>query len=152
MLFAYRADHGKLVPSDPAQSVWLDLYRPDPAELAIAAPLVPEVPTLDDLEEIEISARLYREGAFDVMTVLVPGFSREDGITPITGPVAFILGGDRLVTVRYHAPRPFETYAPRAEKVGLGWSERAFLSIIDQANRMTMAQLRGPDKLPNPIR
>ena len=36
--------------------------------------------------------------------------------------------------------------------VGLGWSERAFLSIIDHANRMTMAQLHGPDKLPNPIR
>ena len=134
MLFAYRADHGKLVPSDPAQSVWLDLYRPDPAELAIAAPLVPEVPTLDDLEEIEISARLYREGAFDVMTVLVPGFSRQDGITPITGPVAFILGGDRLVTVRYHAPRPFETYAPRAEKVGLGCDgpERVFLGLCEE--------------------
>jgi hypothetical protein len=36
--------------------------------------------------------------------------------------------------------------------VGLGWSERAFLSIIDSANKMTMAQLRGTAKLPNPIR
>jgi hypothetical protein len=36
--------------------------------------------------------------------------------------------------------------------VGLGWSERAFLSIIDTANKMTMAQLRGTAKLPNPIR
>ncbi len=32
--------------------------------------------------------------------------------------------------------------------VGLGWSERAFLSIIDTANKMTMAQLRGSAKLP----
>jgi hypothetical protein len=36
--------------------------------------------------------------------------------------------------------------------VGLGWSERAFLSIIDTANKMSMAQLRGSAKLPNPIR
>ncbi|HWE49306.1 MAG TPA: M28 family peptidase [Bryobacteraceae bacterium] len=36
--------------------------------------------------------------------------------------------------------------------VGLGWSERAFLKIIDETNKMTMAEIRGKDKLPNPIR
>ena len=35
--------------------------------------------------------------------------------------------------------------------VGLGWSERAFLKILDDTNKMTMAQIRGTDKLPNPI-
>ena len=34
--------------------------------------------------------------------------------------------------------------------VGLAYSERAFLSIIDQANRLSRADLRG-DKLPNPL-
>jgi hypothetical protein len=34
--------------------------------------------------------------------------------------------------------------------VGLAYSERAFLKIFDEANRMTMAELRGP-KLPNPL-
>ena len=36
--------------------------------------------------------------------------------------------------------------------VGLGWSERAFLKIIDDTNKMTMAQIRGSAKLPNPIK
>lgn len=36
--------------------------------------------------------------------------------------------------------------------VGLGWSERAFLKILDETNQMTMAQIRGTEKLPNPIR
>ncbi|MGZ6317291.1 MAG: M28 family peptidase [Anaerolineales bacterium] len=36
--------------------------------------------------------------------------------------------------------------------VGLGWSERAFLKIIDDTNKMTMAEIRGKDKLPNPIK
>jgi hypothetical protein len=36
--------------------------------------------------------------------------------------------------------------------VGLGWSERAFLKIIDDTNKMTMGQIRGKDKLPNPIK
>lgn len=134
MLFAYRNENGKLVPSAPEAALWLDLCKPSPEEAAHAAPLVPEVPSLADLEEIEISARLYREAGHDVMTVLVPGVSREDMITPIIGPVAFILGKGQLVTVRYHTPRPFETYAPRADKVGLGCegAERVFLGLCEE--------------------
>ncbi len=134
MLFSYRQDHGKLVPASVADALWIDLCTPKPDELTQVAPLVPEIPTLDDLEEIEISARLYHEDGFEVMTVLVPGLSRDDGITPVTGPVAFILGKARLITVRYHSPRPFETYAPRADKVGLGCdgAERVFLGLCEE--------------------
>ena len=35
--------------------------------------------------------------------------------------------------------------------VGLAYSERAFLKIFDDANRMTMSELRGSVKLPNPL-
>jgi hypothetical protein len=35
--------------------------------------------------------------------------------------------------------------------VGLAYSERAFLKIFDEANRMTSAELRGRAKLPNPL-
>jgi hypothetical protein len=35
--------------------------------------------------------------------------------------------------------------------VGLAYSERAFLSILDHANQMSMAELRGPQPLPNPL-
>jgi len=34
--------------------------------------------------------------------------------------------------------------------VGLAYSERAFLKVFDEANRMTMAELKGV-KLPNPL-
>ncbi|MBI1171426.1 magnesium transporter [bacterium] len=134
MLSIFRNEAGKLVPSPVEGALWLDLCKPTPEEMASAAGLVPEVPSLADLEEIEISSRLYREDGFDYMTVLVPGLSREDGVTPITGPVAFILGKGRLMTVRYHSTRPFETYAPRAEKVGLGCGgpDRVFLGLCDE--------------------
>ncbi len=36
--------------------------------------------------------------------------------------------------------------------VGLGWSERAFLKIIDEANKMPIPEIRGLAKLPNPLR
>ena len=134
MIFSYANTLGKLAPAAVGDALWIDLCKPDPDEQAAAAPYVPEIPTLADLEEIEISARLYREGEFSVLTVLVPGLSREDGVSPITGPVAFILGAGRLVTVRYHAPRPFETYPPRANKVGLGCdgAERVFLGLCEE--------------------
>lgn len=138
MLFAFRPLADALVPLDPEAApqtaLWIDVISPDATEAATLAPLVPEVPTLEDLEEIEISARLYREEGFDIMTILVPGLSREDNVMPINGPVAFLIGQGRLVTVRYHRPRVFETYPRRAGKLGLGCSspERIFLGLCEE--------------------
>jgi hypothetical protein len=50
--------------------------------------------------------------------------------------------------VTYHTTLDTPEFVPA---VGLGWSERAFLKIIDETNKMTMPQIRGPAKLPNPI-
>jgi len=51
--------------------------------------------------------------------------------------------------VIYHTTLDTPEFVPA---VGLAYSERAFLKIIDDTNKMTMAQIRGTDKLPNPIR
>lgn len=51
--------------------------------------------------------------------------------------------------VIYHTTLDTPEFVPA---VGLAYSERAFLKIIDEANRMTMADLRGTQKLPNPLR
>ena len=90
-----------------------------------------QVPTLADMEEIEISNRLYRENGLEVMTVVLPGLS--ESRSPTSGPVTFILAPERLVTVRHHAPRPFETYPERADKSGPGCDrpERVFLGLIE---------------------
>jgi hypothetical protein len=51
--------------------------------------------------------------------------------------------------VIYHTTLDTPEFVPA---VGLAYSERALLKIIDETNKMTMAQIRGADKLPNPIR
>ena len=136
MLLAYRPMYGKLAPMSAAEdlthAVWIDLLRPEAAEAGRVKGLVPEIPTLADMEEIEISSRLYREAGFEYMTVMVPGLA--DGDQRITGPVTFILGPQSLITVRHHTPRPFETYATRADKVGLGCDrpERVFLGLVEE--------------------
>lgn len=122
MLFAYRPDGPRLARMDhdapPAAAMWLDLYRPMPAQVEAVQALGLEVPTLADMEEIEISNRLYRENGADYMTVVLPGADVNGD--QVSGPVTFILTAERLVTVRHHNPRPFETYPGRAEKVGPG--------------------------------
>ncbi len=136
MLYAYRVHGNRLIrltaDEDIAGATWIDLYRPTDAQVAAVAALGVEVPTLEDMEEIEISNRLYREDGADVMTVVLPGLSTTK--TPMSGPVCFILRPDRLVTVRHHAPRPFETYPDRADKSGLGCqsTDHVFLGLVDE--------------------
>lgn len=136
MLTAYRHADGNLIRLDPGQdlsgAIWIDLDRPDADETARLAALGVPVPTLDDMEEIELSARLYREGDLTFLTAVLPG--RSDTDAPLAGPVTFILGPARLVTVRHHSPRPFQTYPERAGRVGVGCADpdRLFLSLVDE--------------------
>ena len=84
------------------------------------------------MEEIEISSRLYHEDGADYITVVLPGQSLDQG--HIAGPVTFILAPERLITVRHHNPRPFETYPRHAETGAAGVSspERVFLGLVDE--------------------
>jgi magnesium transporter len=137
MLAAYRlADRrlDRLAPEAPlSEAIWIDLLQPDPAEAArVQAELGVEVPTLEDMEEIEISNRLYREDGLEVMTVVLPGH-QPDG-TQGSGPVSFLLSPARLVTVRHHAPRPFETFPLRADRSSTGCETtgRLLLGLVEE--------------------
>ena len=136
MLFAWAPDGPQLARIDAAEperlALWIDLYRPMPHQVQAVAELGITVPSLAEMEEIELSNRLYREGGADYMTVVLPGLSETRD--PTSGPVTFILTADRLVTVRHHAPRPFETYPQRSGRVGPGCDrpERIFLGLLDE--------------------
>lgn len=136
MIAAYREAEGRLIRLAPeaalSDAIWIDMLRPTDAESTAVMALGVDVPTLEDMEEIEISNRLYREGGIDYMTIQLTGHSETNA--PIAGPVTFILSPGRLVTVRHHDSRPFETYPTRAEKVGPGCTSanRVFLSMIEE--------------------
>ncbi len=123
----------RLDPDAPLdRAVWIDLYQPTEAEAAAVARFGLTLPSLADMEEIEVSNRLYRAEGADYLTVALPIHS--ESLTPITGPVGFILQRERLVTLRHHAPRPFETYPTRADKSAAGCAtpERIFLGLIEE--------------------
>ncbi|MGB8814344.1 MAG: magnesium transporter CorA family protein [Paracoccaceae bacterium] len=135
MLHAYREIAGHLqrqsAKEDLAKALWIDLYSPQPEQSQAVAALGIDVPSLADMEEIEISNRLYREGGVEYMTVVLPGHAAGK---QVSAPVTFILSKARLVTVRHHAPRPFETYPDRADKAGLGCHtpDQVFLGLIEE--------------------
>jgi magnesium transporter len=137
MLFAYRLAGDRLerlgVDADLHEAIWIDLYRPTPVQVArVGETFGIEVPTLADMEEIEVSSRLYRENGTDNMTVVLPG-AQPDG-NQVTGPVTFMLRTDRLLTVRHHAPRPFETFPERAQAatMGCGTPLRLMLGLVEE--------------------
>lgn len=136
MLHAYVPQNGHLLRLDPEEglerALWIDLYRPMPEQVAAMAALGVAVPTLADMEEIEISNRLYREDDLEVMTVVLPGLSEHK--EAMAGPVTFMLSPARLVTVRHHAPRPFETFPDRANRATLSCTspERVFLGLVEE--------------------
>jgi len=90
----------------PEAAVWIDLLNPTPEEDRLVEKLIGvAIPTREEMQEIEISSRLYIENGARYMTATL--MSQSDTPSPNTTPVSFILAGQRLVTVRYDEPRPF---------------------------------------------
>lgn len=99
--------------------VWIDLVNPAPdEELAVEERLGIDVPTREEMDEIEISSRLYNEAGVAFMTAILP--AQADAEHPQISPVSFVLAAETLVTIRYHEPRAFETFPVRAGKVDMG--------------------------------
>lgn len=90
----------------PPEAVWIDMRNPSREEERAVEQLCGiEVPTREEMREIEVSSRLYSEDGGDFMTAsLVYGL---DEGRPDFAPVTFILVRNRLVTLRYTEPRSF---------------------------------------------
>jgi len=90
----------------PDEAVWIDLITPTVQEDKIVEKLLGiAVPTREEMQEIEVSSRLYTENGARYMTATL--MCQSDTATPKTTPVTFILSSHKLVTVRYDEPRPF---------------------------------------------
>ena len=90
----------------PDEALWIDLVSPTVAEDKLVEKLLGiAVPTREEMQEIEVSSRLYVENGARYMTATL--MCASDTATPKTTPVTFILSKHRLCTVRYDDPRPF---------------------------------------------
>jgi magnesium transporter len=144
MLNVYGAANGCLIefPASetdlPADAVWIDLVEPTANEESkVEGVLGIDIPTREELAEIEASSRLYQEDGAVFMTANL--IRRGDNDEPESSPVTFILKDNTLITVRYHHPQAFPAYVKRAMKPQstalTGWGVLISLleAVVDRA-------------------
>ncbi|MEO5973559.1 MAG: magnesium transporter CorA family protein [Sphingomicrobium sp.] len=117
MLRAYGPDcDGSLIESAgtiPDGATWIDLEEPTREEEKIVEKCLGlDVPTQDELAEIEPLSRLYEKNGAIYMTMGTL-YGVDDG-EPASTPIGFVLTRNRLVTVRYATPKPLRTFAAHA--------------------------------------
>ncbi|PKR60270.1 magnesium/cobalt transporter CorA [Thalassospira lohafexi] len=99
----------------PRTPVWVDLLSPTNEEIQdIEKRFGIEVPTREEMQEIELSSRLYDEDGALFMTVSVLNRAASDA--PQTAVVTFILVKKTLITLRYADPVPFKTFIRRVNR------------------------------------
>jgi len=90
----------------PPGAVWIDMFAPTVAEdRMVERVLGVSIPTREEMQEIEVTSRLYTENGARYMIATM--MCQSDTESPKTTAVTFILAGHRLVTVRYDEPKPF---------------------------------------------
>ena len=99
----------------PEHCVWVDLLEPSLAEeRAVERLLAIDVPSREEMREIETSNRLYEENGTLYMTATV--VTKIDTDRPESAAVTFILSHNRLITNRYVDPLPFRRFVAYAER------------------------------------
>jgi magnesium transporter len=108
-------DRSSGVPRIPEDAVWIDLLEPTvEEEKLVEASLRVDVPTREEMKEIETSNRLYEDNGSLYMTATIA--AQLDTDRPVSMAVTFILSGNRLVTNRYLDTKPFQQFIAYAVK------------------------------------
>lgn len=124
MITAFRAQKGHLeiAPdglTDLNGIVWIDLANPVASEESLVEnALALNIPTRDDMQEIEPSSRLYAEKGALYLTAQI--IATHDPHEAEIGPVTFMLTADRLITIHYHKPGSFAFFAGWATSHDMG--------------------------------
>ncbi|GAB3485120.1 magnesium transporter CorA family protein [Azotobacter salinestris] len=139
MITYYLLDAGGLhrLPAEDFQALppgvlWIDLLQPSrEEELFLERLLGVDIPTREEMVEIEDSSRFYENAGTLYMTAsLVSGISEQQ---PDIAEVTFVLGRQWLVTVRYAELSAFRTFVGKnLHRPGLySCSEVLFAALID---------------------
>lgn len=118
--------------SMPMDTVWIDLLNPSLDEVRfVEGHLDIEVPSHEEMKEIEPSSRLYSEkGAFYLNATVL---HNADSDHPDSAAIGFILSRGKLITVRYTEPTPFRNFLNMVERKpdACTTGEAAFTGLIE---------------------
>jgi magnesium transporter len=98
------------------EAVWIDLISPSKAEeTQVEQSIALAIPTPEEMQEIELSSRLYKENDILFMTAMMIAQSESQDLT--LGPVTFILTPQQLITIRYIEPQAFRLFSAQLPKL-----------------------------------
>lgn len=132
--------------------IWIDMLNPtQDEERYIETLLGIEVPTREDLKDIEPSSRLYIDNGNVFMTASLICKAETD--VPQLTDVAFILAGNRLVTIRYAEPKSFNLFIAAISRVsgeqrnGVQFLLKLLETIVDRTAEILERSVAGIDEL-----
>ena len=161
MITVYGLKDGLLTQLDLADmasdaALWIDLESPTKEEdVAVETALSITIPTREDMQEIEMSSRLYHADGTLYLTAQILA-TQEHAATEI-GPVTFVVLPQKMVTVHYHRPGSFAYFAKwaAANKILLTGGTGALLylleSVVDRLADVLEGEARRQDALSTAI-
>ncbi|HSH37498.1 MAG TPA: magnesium transporter CorA family protein [Chthoniobacterales bacterium] len=113
-------------------AVWVDVLSPTRAEeKALEQSIGLNIPTREEMEAIELSSRLYKEKdvLFITMTIVANAHTERPESTAVT----FMLTPERLVTLRYAEPLPFQSFRSRRDANPMNYKtgHDVFTGLVD---------------------
>ncbi len=112
------------------QIFWIDLLTPDAAELRFAEELCAiEMPTKDEMREIEATSRLYCEDGGRFMTTTV--LSRVETDEPMIAEITFILKARLLVTIRHTDSYSFRVFSHQLLRTQSTNRDLVFIGLLE---------------------
>jgi len=96
------------------KAVWIDLFEPtEQEEIIVDMVLGIDLPTRREMQDIEVSRRLYKEDNALFMTLTI--LTKADTSEPESTAVTFIFVENRLITLRYADPSVFKIFRRERE-------------------------------------
>lgn len=106
---------GEQKPTQLESLIWVDMIHPTKEEKNFVEDLLAiETPTREEMQEIEVSSRLYVENsAIFTTATIVTRFEKD---SPESHSVTFIFKDKTLVSLRYAEPKSFEMFLSRSQR------------------------------------
>jgi len=97
-------------------ALWIDLINPTVAEeKSVEHALNISLPTREEMVEIELSSRLYKED--DILFMTATMIAQAESLAPKQDAVTFLLTKTQLITIRYIDPLAFKLFNSRLNKI-----------------------------------
>ena len=119
-----------------SDAVWIDLLNPtDDERRQVEQATKLRLPTKGEIEEIESSSRVFRDGATSYLST--PVLESMDSANAAVTSVGFVLSPSQLVTVRFAHVGAFDDVAVAFAKTAPPSAEDAFLRILESVVEQT---------------